>query len=487
MAKATEKGTGVREDRLERWVDRGLVTIAVAFGCLALLNGLYLVATSATDGALKRMFYLSLPGLLALGFRLLANLVWKQRLILLLYLIATCELILQAAAGLGLIPRVHVYKHVPYGRIYYTREGFANGWMNRYGWHATPFEDQPEVPKVALIGDSFVLAAGVPARQNAGALLQERLASSPSSDHPRAVLSMGISNTGPAEYLEVLRYAQRHFQPREAIVAIFVGNDFRNLLAPDEKRRRERDIYYQLDESGHLSLLPESQQARRDFVSRLEYNHRNPLWLLPLIVRSHFLSSAVLQETRTVVWERVNQLVTGAMPATVEEENLAKEMRWLGLDAFVFEDPPGAEAEAMMALGLSLLDASFEFAEAHGMRLRLVTIPVVPPSFYARHQGTDWSFRQGGYDLELPERRLVAHAEANGVPILPLARTLREKGLDVDEIRSLYFNGYGHFSHEGQRFLADALWERFYAPAAQAKGTARAGSGKARASRGLTP
>ena len=62
------------------------------------------------------------------------------------YLLLTVELVLQLAAGLGLLPGLKLHDPVPYGRVYQTVEGRANSLMNRYGWYYPSIAAGPSAP-----------------------------------------------------------------------------------------------------------------------------------------------------------------------------------------------------------------------------------------------------------------------------------------------------------------------------------------------------
>ncbi len=135
-----------------------LTMIAGAFVILALLYAHYIVSTGLHRKDTGVAAALLGIGLVSIVLLIRGTVPWKKRFLYLIYLLLSCELLLQLAGFAGAIPEVHTYRHVPCGRVYYTREGFANDMMNRFGWHAPPFTDSSNGQQIALIGDSFVEA-----------------------------------------------------------------------------------------------------------------------------------------------------------------------------------------------------------------------------------------------------------------------------------------------------------------------------------------
>ena len=93
-----------------------------------------------------------------------------------LYLLLFCELAFQLIGVFGLIPGgFSKSTHVPYGRTYWSKEGFSNSVMNRHGWNYGEFEDKkPGERRIVLIGDSFIDGRHVHEKQHMGVLLESR-------------------------------------------------------------------------------------------------------------------------------------------------------------------------------------------------------------------------------------------------------------------------------------------------------------------------
>ena len=366
----------------------------------------------------------------AMGRRRAAK--WQGRFLYALFLIFACELLLQGAALLSAIPALGTYEHVPYGRVYWAKEGFSNGSMNRYGWHAPAFDLESGKRRVVVIGDSFVQAATVESDEGMGPRLDSML-------DDVTVLTLGRSAIGPAHYLELLRYATERFAPQEAVLVLYVGNDFSDLDPVRRGRKPARYLYLDAD------LRPLDVRPQELFRARLAFNHRPAFLSLPEILRSGFLLPKVLKTITRAARH----------PTQREPESLREELIALGLDPTVFEVPPAPEVVALFELAETILAECQAEAARHDIKLRLVTIPFFPTSYYDK-------LLPGNIDLAAPERRLMEFARARKIDILPLGERMRQDGLDPAEIHTLYFNGTGHFTRAGHEYAAQAMARAFF-------------------------
>ena len=169
----------------------------------------------------KTFWALLLAALTLLAAPFLLRPRFKQNLLLGLISLLVIELFLEGLGWAGLLPGVNTKIRLPWGRVYWTTEGHGNSIRNRHGWYYPEF-NLAATNRIALIGDSFVEAVEVHRRDNLGVKLGENLAG-PWKNY--SVLSLGNHGTGPAQYFEVLQYAQRQFQVREAVMVIYLGND----------------------------------------------------------------------------------------------------------------------------------------------------------------------------------------------------------------------------------------------------------------------
>jgi len=232
-------------------------------------------------------------------------------------------------------------------------------------------------------------------------------------------------------------------------------------------RDPSRYIYYELDSGGALRLHPDSAPAVKAFVGRLEYNHRHPIALLPLILRSHYLSPHVLRVTRRAIKRVLGIDRSDSRRRRRGGNGLGAEFADMGLDGFIFKLPLSEEAMAAYDVGLALLDECHRFATANSIAFRLVSIPVLPPPFYENNPSVGWSMQLGDYDLRYPDERLKEFSADHQIPFVSLADLMMERNMPIEEIRKLYFGGIGHLTPAGHEFLAQAIASYFHwAPAA---------------------
>ena len=381
----------------------------------------------------------------------------KQNLLLLLVSLLVIELFLEGVAWAGLLPGVNTKQRLPWGRVYWTGEGRGNGIRNRHGWYYPGF-NLTTTNRIALIGDSFVEAVEIKRGDNLGVRLGGQLAG-PWKDY--SVLSLGNHGTGPAHYLEVLQYAHRNFQVREAVLVLYLGNDLTDCSAAMALHVVNDFLYYRLDPAGRLTLTPADEAKRTAYAASLGAPHQPPWLQTPWILTSHCMSLQIPLSIRDKLALRRRGQAGGQPGGFVPmDTSLAQ----LGLKAAPFAvDPDPASREAMTIL-TALLQRSADFCAEHSIKLRLVTVPFFPPDFYASQQGTAWSSRIGDHDFLKPERDIAAWAGQHHISVLPLGEWMQRQKLDVSAIRSLYFTGgSGHFTEAGHRFIAGAMAANFYA------------------------
>jgi hypothetical protein len=381
---------------------------------------------------------------------------WRFSLKLKFKIFAVClslllvELLLQAAAWLGVLPGVNILytnAKAPFARVYWTTEGRGNGIRNRYGWYCPPF-DLKASHRIVYLGDSQIESLQIPCARNQTSDLQNLLKRK-SPDW--SVLGLGISATCPAYSIDLLDFAYRHFQPQEAIVTVSMALAVTEASPILCRHPVDRYIYYDLGSSGGLVLNPASATAREHFDRELETSQLL-LVNLPLIIDSHCM---ILQAVDSVL----DHLATNRR----KDELVAHGMRPNGFNPATFAVPPSPEAQRALKILIAQLQQCKKVCDSHGIKFRLVTIPVFPKAFYDSQHGRDWTMHIGDYDYFGPEREVTAWARTNGIPIVSMGEYIQRKKLDVEEIRSLCFSdGTGHLTVKGHEFYAQAVYETFY-------------------------
>ncbi len=365
------------------------------------------------------------------------------------------EVLLQASAWLGILPAVNTKERLPWGRVYWTAEGLGNSIRNRQGWYFPEF-DLSRTNRTAVIGDSFVEAVEVHRTRNLAAMLGGKLGAQEVS---RTVLGLGNHGTGPAHYLEVLRYAHRRFAVQEAILVLYLGNDITDCSPRLQFHDPASFIYYTPGAAGELQLDATGEASRFRYAQTIDFSHRPSGLFLPRLAVSHCLLAQVPISVRNTLALRRKLAADLTHHAGFEAQTSR-----LGLKAEPFARQPSPAAREGLEIMEALLDRAAHFAESNAISLRLVTVPFFPQDFYAT-KGTNWNGQLGAYDFLAPERQLALWASRRRLPLLALGDEMKRRQLTTEQIRTLYLsNGSGHFSEAGHRLAAEAIAGAFYPP-----------------------
>lgn len=373
----------------------------------------------------------------------------------LFFVVCFVELLLQIIGFFGLLPNLIIIESVPFGRVYNTVEGYENSVMNRYGWHYEDFNLPPDSKTIVLIGDSFVEASQVSKHANIGKQLEILLNAEYQHCNEFEVLSLGRGNTGPAHYLEEVKYACAYLNPRDIFILVTLGNDFRNVSRKNSYGRfTSPAFYYTVNDKDSLEIDSQNRAIQHEFMKGLVRNHESPMHQIPRILKSHFLSYRILR-TITFAFQNKKTISNSSLTALEELNNG-------NLNAYAFDKKDSvAFFESFNILSL-LLKESYRIGSEHGVNVHLVTIPVFPKIFYQTFKGSKWVFNVANIDLSIPEKKLVEFSQSEHIPILPMGEFISNNQMSVDSIRSLFFNGTGHFTEEGHRFFASAIFEKYY-------------------------
>ncbi len=436
------------------WMLGVFLAILVVFSILAVLE---MITIGRAAGNQLDLIAVAAATVIVLIFFVTRSNRAKRSLLYFFYVLFTVEVALQALGLTGLLPRVSTYSHVPFGRVYWTREGRANSTMNRYGWYYKPFTLDSGSRRIVIIGDSILQGVQVRREENLGAVLENMLRVV--EVQQTEVLACGLSGADPAHYLELLRYAAKYYHPDEAIILVFIGNDFANIHRDSDAPvdPNDRQLYYFIDDEGTLRLHAGSESMRRALHRNLEYNHRRLFLNAFRITRSHYLTRAVLLQTIKGIIQREHASFTQA------GHRIGDDLRAIGLDDFIFRKELDTHAFEAIDIVTGLLEQCHSFAAAHGITLRIVTIPFFPPFFFERYRAGEWSLETDEYNFLLPEEILTDFAWEKAIPILPLGLYMHESGITVEGIQRLYFNGgSGHLTPAGHRYVAGAVYTAFY-------------------------
>ncbi len=171
------------------------------------------------------------------------------------------------------IPLEPVTKEDPVVRAKpYTKQTYSAGWyfdaqnksiMNAQGYNADfDFENQPDRPLIAVVGDSYIEARMVPFEQT----LQQRL--NVALGENVDVYGVGVGGAPMSQYLMFAQMMRDKYHPDFMIVSI-VGNDFDESLP--QYKNAPRFHYFVEDENGQLkpSLIGEYRPSFfKELISR---------------------------------------------------------------------------------------------------------------------------------------------------------------------------------------------------------------------------
>ena len=126
--------------------------------------------------------------------------------------------------------------------------------INNAGWNsAIDFEETKRKPRIAIIGDSYVEALQVNVETSLAGRLRELV--SPQME----VYAFGISGAALSQYLQMARYARKHFDP-DILVINVVHNDFDESLCSIKRQ------------AGMLCLEDEGQEIREAAIDPYQPN-----------------------------------------------------------------------------------------------------------------------------------------------------------------------------------------------------------------------
>lgn len=269
--------------------------------------------------------------------------------------------------------------------------------------------------RILVLGDSFTFGHGVAWEDTFVALLEERLR----SRRPETiVLNGGVSGYGPVDELTWLEHYGLPLQPDLVLVAVCLGNDFKDAMAREITDKVATDI-------------PEA--AQRHGISRF------------LFLRSHLY-----------------RLVVRATPIKLRlflgfsEPWTAVYMR----DAIEYhQEPPEGKALESRKITRAAFEGMSKLATERGFRVAAMLIPNdfhLVPELWNRllsYAGLE----PGSYAPDVPERyfeKMLGELEIPVLDLSPLVAAALEKG------EKLHYRSDPHWTPAGHHLAAEAL-DRF--------------------------
>ena len=309
--------------------------------------------------------------------------------------------------------------------------------FNRFGLRGpdVPLERSPGIPRVLMLGDSFIEAKQVAEAQTVAARLQAATGAE--------WLNSGTFDWGPVQQYLYLQHEGVQFRPDLVVQFVYLGND----VADNVPRSRGaiRRLGYPAaaidEDTGELELLPwtSSPPTTDDRISEIFGG-----------------TFATYRAYETGVRDKVRYQNVNPYPM---ERHL--------LDLFREKEP------AALGYAWKVVDALLGSIQQEAARGGAPTLLVIVPTKWQVH-ADDWrGFLKhhdrgvdDGWDLSKPNRRLAELAAARGIPVLDLQPALRAA---ADEGKRLYYAVDMHWTAEGHAVAAREL-ERYLAETGQLAG-----------------
>jgi hypothetical protein len=398
---------------------------------------------------------------LALGASALAHGEWNARVLSLVVAtlvgVAVAELVLQRVVG-GRYARTYqtdprlLYRLVP-GAVSEYRRSPGNGGdrievrINTAGFRGEELAEDPRAVRVAVYGDSFIQAVFSTQPNTFAARLERRLAErlGPAVE----VVNAGVAGYGPDQILRKMEDELPRLRPDVALVAIFAGNDFGDLL---------RNKLYRLAPDGHLQenlpvLSPELERgmafAGRELV--LKRVARDALRALGVARASNEpdLESMSPVERMELFLELRRQEY---LEYVEDGDDVVRNLTSDSYDADVSLAPASDSARYKIALMEAIIGRIRDLAARESVALALLLIPH-PLDLCGHDTGEVDRARHPDYDPRRPTVILEGIADRHAIPRLNLFEPL--EALGEQNARELFFRGLDdHWSDRGQDVAA---------------------------------
>ncbi|MBW3541813.1 MAG: SGNH/GDSL hydrolase family protein [Planctomycetes bacterium] len=371
---------------------------------------------------------------------------WRWRLMLvlagLLVGLGLCELALRFVGYGATIPYVPdewlASRLQPGFRGWQTREGRAFIEINDEGWRDRPHAKAkpPGTLRIAVVGDSYVEALHVPLEASFWSVLERELSQCSRIQERVEVCAFGVSGYGTAQQALLIERYVWEYSPDIVVLAVCTGNDIQN-----NSRKLEPEgvkPFYKL-ENDRLVLDV-------GFREHPTYRTARTWWAR--------FKSAVIQ--RSKVAQLVYDIRRGSAGAWTPEGDEP------GLSSQVYVPPADPAWRRAWEVTERLLLRIRDDAAAHGAQLVIVTLSngiQVDPRADVRRRFAE---RHGVDDLFYPDDRIAAFGAREGIPVIVLARRLREFAERHNRFVQGFANaqlGRGHWNELGHRLAGEWIAE----------------------------
>lgn len=292
------------------------------------------------------------------------------------------------------------------------------------------YEKPAGTRRVLVLGDSYVEAVQVDARQTLTARLEAALG----GDGRTEVINAGVGGFGTGQEWLFFREEGYRYQPDVVVVVFFIGNDVRNNSPKlDNAARLRTEPYFGLAADGSPRPLEVSAKGKPPAAGSLD-----PLqpWLrLSLLY---------------------NVFETGVLEKLGQDDETGDVYTW-SRNEEVYQARSSRDWEEAWSVTAALLGALKRDVEARGARLVLVA---APSDLQVRTD--DWErllrskrFQARDFELEKPNRLLAEIAGPLGLPLIDLLPEFRRA--EAESASGLFFRQNRHWTPDGHAVAARVI------------------------------
>jgi hypothetical protein len=327
-------------------------------------------------------------------------------------------------------------------------ENTANLKFNAWGMHDsnhTPARS-PNTYRILMLGDSYIHAVQVNEAQTAHQVLEDYLNQREQAKYE--VISGGVTGWGTGQELLYYRQQGRDFQPDVVLLMLFIGNDFENNLPGYALTIDKINCYapYLAMCDGQLNPEPLSYAPG---ISNLTNGCSAGQRMLIKGLGTLYQYSRLYQQIEPlIISQRPRQIFGKQYPNSF----------WA---LYIPTDRPEPALERAWQTTEGLIKQLRHEVEADGARFGVVfftwsviiDMSLLPPEQLTTILQENPAFANAQTDR--PNRRLAQFLSTENIPFLDLTPLIRQHQAELNE--PLHYVGDGHWTIEGNRFVAEVL------------------------------
>ena len=338
--------------------------------------------------------------------------------------------------------------------IHDPERGWQN-WPNAQGWNRKEGEAHIKINsdglrdhnyskvkpentlRIAVLGDSFTLAAQVPVEKTYTSILEQNLTSCTAFQGKNIeVINFGVDGYGTAQELLTLRQQVWDYQPDIVMVAFFTGND-----VIDNSKALENNYYRPFFVYQKGELIPD--YSFRDLG--LEYSNR------------YFITFADRFPAWLVNRSRILQV---AKKAELEAKKRNAVHRVNSLTAQIFQQPQDKKWQEAWQITDDLIVMMNEEVKEKNSDFLLMVIPDPIQVHPDKKEQETYKIVLDVKDFNYPDQRLKELSENHNFPILNLTQPFLNYGKENQACLYGFENSglcTGHWNPQGHQFAAELI------------------------------